>query len=514
MRRMTAIAVMLLVPLMLLGAAGRDGIFRAAMTTNPQSLDEGYSTTTATRQVSSYVYETLFTFAEDYSLIPQLADTYSISGNGLIYNIKIRQGIVFHNDKPLGAEDVKASLERFGATPLTGGRFKAVKSIDIVNPYEIKVTLDRPFLFLLELALPSRPVIMPKDIALKYMAGEIKPADVIGTGPYKLISWTPDVAVRLGKFDKYVEDGRYDKASGLGGKRTAQMAEVQLVPVPEAASRIAGLQTGDFDYAESLPVTSFDRLNTTAGVKPMIIKPRWSIVVEMNKAEWPVSDVRFRKALVYALDMEKVLKAVTTNKPEFYRIDPSLFTPEQAYFTTAGSLDIYNKQNLDKVKSLLKEVNYQGQKITYLVNKDFDWMYKACLSLSQQWQEAGINVELQFHDWTSQIKKAQSLKDWHLNQSGWSPRLDPSIVDSAFNSKSPTSSYNYNNPTMDALLEKIRQDVPLAQRKQTWATIQELVWTDLPMIKLGDYFELEAIRSTVKGYTPFYVIPRFWNVTN
>lgn len=487
-------------------------LLKAAMTTNPQSLDEGYSSTTATRQVSSYIYETLFTIGEDYGIIPQLADSYSVSSDNLVYTIKLRSGISFHNGQPLTADDAKASLERFMTTPLAGDRFKAVKSIEVVDSATLRISLSSDINLLTQLALPSRPVIMPKSIAEQHMKNEITPADVIGTGPYKLLNWTPDVAVKLVRFDGYVQDKRYDKPSGLGGLRTANFKEIDLLPVPEAAGRIAGLQTGEFDYAESIPVTSYGTLKQTAGITPIIIKPRWSIMVELNKSEFPTNNVSFRRALIYALDMKKVMEAVTAGNSDFYRTEPSLFTPEQAYYSEAGSAGVYNNPDPAKVKQLLEAANYQGQPVTYLVNKDFDWMYKACLSLAQQWQAAGINVQLEFHDWPSQIKKAQSLKNWQINQSGWSPRLDPSQVDSAFGSTS-IGSYGYNNPQMDSLLTQLRRGLPFDQRKQVWDRIQKLVWDDVPVIKVGDYFELEGVRSNVQNYHPFYVIPRFWNVT-
>ncbi|MDD3996920.1 MAG: ABC transporter substrate-binding protein, partial [Sphaerochaetaceae bacterium] len=178
----------------------------------------------------------------------------------------------------------------------------------------------------------------------------------------------------------------------------------------------------------------------------------------------------------------------------------------------AGSEGLYQSQDLNKVKELLAKAGYKGEPITYLVNKDFDWMFKACISLSEQWQAAGINVKLEFYDWASQIKKAQSLQGWHINQTGWSPRLDPAVVISSFKSGLVTS-YNYSNPKMDKLLDDIRIGNDFATRKSIWDQIQKLVWDDVVNIKIGDYFELEAISSKYDGFKSFYVIPRFWNVT-
>jgi len=491
--------------------AEKGGLLKAAMTTNPQSLDEYSSSATATRQVSVYVWETLFTIGEAYEVIPQLAESYTQSADRLVYTFKLRSGVKFHNGDTLAAEDVKASIERFLNSPLAGGRFKALKSIEAVDPLTVRMTLSEDINLLSQLALPSRPVIMPKEIAEKYMKSEVKPEDVIGTGPYKLLEWKPDVYVRMGKFADYVPDTRYKDYSGLGGKRVPLFDEIQFVPVPEAAARIAGLETGQFDFAEAIPVTSYDSISQKPGIKPIIMKPRWGIILELNQGEPPMDKVAFLRALVHALDMEKVMQAVTGGNKQFYRLDPGVFAREAAYFSEAGSKDIYNKKDLAKVKQLLAEVGYKGEPIIYLVNKDFEWMYKACLSLEQQWKEAGINVQLEFHDWPSQIKKAQTRKGWHINQTGWSPRLDPSQLEGPLHSSS-VGAYNYNSPKMDALLAELRKGLELKERQKLMEQVQQLIWDDVAVIKVGDYFELEAVSTKLPEYRPFYVIPRFWNM--
>lgn len=491
--------------------AAAGGVLKAAMTTNPQSLDEYSSSANATRQVSIYVYETLFTIGEAYETIPQLAESYTQSADRLVYTIKLRSGVKFHNGDTMDAADVKASIERFLNAPLAGGRFKALKSIEVVDPLTVRMTLTEDINLPAQLALPSRPVIMPKEIAEKYMKATLEAQDVIGTGPYRLLEWKPDVYVRMGKFADYVPDSRYKDYQGFGGKRIPLFDEIQFVPVTEAAARIAGLETGQFDFAEAIPVTSYESISQKPGIRPIIMKPRWNIMLELNQGEPPMDKVAFARALVYALDMEKVMQAVTGGNKQFYRLDPGVFAREAAYFSEAGSKDIYNKKDLAKVKQLLAEVGYKGEPIIYLVNKDFEWMYKACLSLEQQWKEAGINIQMEWFDWASQIKKAQTRKGWHINQTGWSPRLDPSQLEGPLHSSS-VGAYNYNNPKMDALLAELRKGLPLKDRQKLMDQVQQLIWEDVAVIKIGDYFELEAVSTKLPDYRPFYTIPRFWNM--
>jgi len=488
-----------------------DKEFRAAMTASPQSLDEGYSTNAHTRQVSPFIFETLFTFGEGFEVIPQLVDTYTMSEDGLEYVFTLRQGVKFHDGSDFTAEDVVASIERYKTTVQAGAKLNAVTGMEILSDYEVKFTLDSPIGLLPALAFPQRPVMMPKEVADRNMGTELKGEDVIGTGPYKLVEWVPDVHIKLERFEDYVVDERYDDASGLGGQRIAYFKTIFLLPVPESEARMAGLETGEFDYAESIPATSYDRITGNTDLQASIVIPRWSVALEFNHTNFPSSDVNFRKALAYALDMEKVLTAITAGNTDFYRLDPSIYTPEQFYFTEAGSADIYNKPDPAKVAELLTAANYNGEEVVYLCNKDFDFMYKACLSNAEQWQAAGINVVLEFSDWSSQISKAQSMEGWNINQTGLSPRLDPTQLNSSLSSTA-AGAYGYSSPDMDALLAEIALGGTNEDRKVIWEKIQAKIWEDVVVLKVGDVFELAALNSKYDGFRSFFVA-RFWNVT-
>jgi len=488
-----------------------DKEFRAAMTASPQSLDEGYSTNAHTRQVSPFIFETLFTFGEGFEVIPQMVDTYTMTDDGLEYVFTLRQGIRFHDGSDFTAEDVVASIDRYKTTVQAGKKLDAITAMDILGDYEVKFTLSTPIGLLPALAFPQRPVMMPKEVAERNMGTELKGEDVIGTGPYKLVEWVPDVHIKLERFDDYVVDERYEDASGLGGMRIAYFKTVFLLPVPEAEARMAGLETGEFDYAESIPATSYDRITGNPDLQASIVIPRWSVALEFNHKNVPTSDVNFRKALAYALDMEKVLTAITSGNKDFYRLDPSIYTPEQFYNTDAGSADIYNKPDSAKVAEYLAAANYNGEEVVYLCNKDFDFMYKACLSNAEQWQAAGINVVLEFSDWSSQISKAQSMEGWNINQTGLSPRLDPTQLNSSLSS-SAAGAYGYNNPDMDALLAEIALGGTNEDRKVIWEKIQAKIWEEVVVLKVGDIFELAALNNKYEGFRSFFVA-RFWNVT-
>lgn len=501
---------------LLLGTAlaqSSDDVLRAAMTTNPATMDAHLSTNTAVRQVAIYLHETLVTFDENYEVIAQLAEDWEVSEDRQTYTFTLRPGLTFHDGSELDAGDVKASVERYIEASQGGSRFGDLESIAVVDPLTVRFNLTSASPLLVNLAQPSPFLaIYPQEVIDEYGNEDIPPEAMVGLGPYRLEEWSPDVHTRLVRFEDYEPDERYETSTGFGGRRIAEFQEVRLIPVPEAASRVAGMETGEFDFIESVPITSVQRLEQTEGVDVAVLKPKWAIVAELNQGEAPMDDVRFRQALVKALDMEEVLRAASFAMEDFYRAQPSIFFPEQtAWYTEAGS-EIYNQQDLDEARRLLDEVGYNQEPIIYLANRDFDWMYKAALAASAQWQQVGINVQLEFMDWPSQIERATSLEGWHINQSGWSPRFDPTQTFSSLSCAS-VGSYNYCNPEMEELLGQVNQGLPQDERFAAWEGIQELVWEDVAIIRYGDFHEAEALGTDLVGYRPFYVTPRFWNVT-
>jgi peptide/nickel transport system substrate-binding protein len=489
------------------------GTINAAMTTNASTLDPMLSTTNASRQVSIYLFESLVTLDENYQPIGQLAESWDRSDDGLTYTFHLRPNIPFHNGDIVDADDVTASLKRLFTQSPAANRFKDVASVETVDPLTVKVTVSKDFPFIGNLAMPSPlAAVLPKEIVEAAGANEIRGDDLIGTGPYKLVNWQPDVAIEMAKFADYPTDTRYDGPTGFGGARTACADTVKLLPVTEEASRVAGLKTGDFDYAEAVSITAVPDLENDPNLKVEIVKPRWAIVLELDHRNPMVQKLPFRKALALAINPEQALMAASYGRPEYTRVQPSIFFPEQKGFYTEAGSEMYNHQDLAKVKDLLAEAGYNGEPVIYLTNQNYGWMFRASQAIAAQWRAAGINVETQLMDWPSQIKKAQSDSDWAVNQTGWSPRFDPFQVSTSYGCGN-VSAFGYCDDEMEKLDATINSGASPDERRAAWEKIQKKIWDDVVVIRIGDYFEPEATRTTLSGYVPFYTTPRFWDVS-
>src|SRR5712671_264116 len=128
-----------------------------------------------------------------------LAESYTVSKDGLTYTFKLRQGVKFHNDKEMTSDDVVASLTRWGKQSIYGkALFAQVAELRAVDPATVQMQLkEKSAIVLISLAVPNNfGAIYPKEIAEKF-APEVKVTEYVGTGPYKLAEWKPDQYIRM-----------------------------------------------------------------------------------------------------------------------------------------------------------------------------------------------------------------------------------------------------------------------------------------------------------------------------
>ena len=493
-------------------AQGSSDTLRAAMQTNPPSLDVMTTTAFATRQMAFYFFESLIAYDETFNIVPMLADSWEVNDDNTLYTFHLRENVPFHNGDVMTAEDVVASFERFIEVSPRKSRFAGVEQIEAVDDHTVAFHLAAPdATFLAAMASPlSYAAIMPAEIIGGKGVGDLNVGEMIGTGPYRLEDWQPDRFVHLVRFDDYAVDDDLEM-TGLAGAKIANFQEIFFVPVTEPGARVAGIQSGEYDYAEALPTTQYAQLEADPEIETFITRPGVWYVLEFNHAnEWSGNHT-FRQAIQAALDMEAVARAMTAGQEDFYRLQPSLFFNEQEQWWNEAGAEAYNQADIEKARDLLAESGYNGEEIILLTNRDYDAMYKGVLAVANQLEtKLGMNVSVNILDWPGQRAFEENEEGWHLTPTFYSLRFDPSDFESSFHSSAQRKFYS--NPEMDAALEKGAAGTTVEERKAAYEEVQRIFYEDIPGLKLADVFDLEAVRSDIEGFQTWYT-PRFWGVT-
>src|SRR5881628_3887030 len=264
----------------------RGGVLRIGNLGEPPSLDPHWGTQTITEVLANHVFEGLYALDEGYRPIPMLADGMpTVSKDGLTYGIKLRKGVKFHNGKEVTSDDVVASLLRWGKRSVYGkSLFAQVADFKATDTYAVEFKLkEKSAIVVISLAVPNNMgAIYPKEIAEKFPPDQ-RITEWVGTGPFKIAEWKPDQYIRMVRFEDYTR--LPGKQSGYGGAKIAYVDELRWIPVPEAASRAAQLESGDLDVADDLVADGYDRLKANANVQPVIVKPYYWLVAVFNKKE-------------------------------------------------------------------------------------------------------------------------------------------------------------------------------------------------------------------------------------
>ncbi len=481
------------------------GVLKAAMIGEPPTLDLHTTTATITQQITWHIYELLYTFDKNYNTIPHLVEGHTLTDKDRTYTFKLRRGVKFHNGKEMTSADVVASLNRW-ARIATQGKvvFKNVEAVDAKDLYTVVVFLKEPSAaFSMGLTRPSNgPAIYPKEVV--DAAGDQPIKEFIGTGPYRFVEHKPDRHVKLARFKDY--SARPEPPDGFGGKRVAYVDEILFIPVPDVAVRLAGVESGEYHFAQQIKQDQYDRIKSTPGIEAGIVKPTaWSTAV-LNHKQGLMTDKRIRQAFQAALDMEPIMAAGFGNKA-FYRVDPSLLFVEQPQWYSKAGAELYNQKNPAKAQKLLKEAGYTGQPVRWITTREYDFMYKNALVAKQQLEAAGFTIDLQVLDWATLVQRRGKPELFDVFSTGITFNPEP-----AFNVGVQCAWPGWwCQDEKDRWIDSLIREGELRRRKAIWDRVQTLFYEDVGRIKFGDYFELNVRRKELRGYTPQLEM-RFWNV--
>ncbi|EJL32695.1 ABC transporter substrate-binding protein [Brevibacillus sp. BC25] len=479
---------------------------RVALSVSPPSLDLVKTSTTVALQVGWHIFEPLVTLDKDYKPIPMLAKAFEVSKDGKEITFTLRVGITFHNGKALGVEDVIASLNRWKELSPNGKTALANATISSKDNDKIMITLEKPSGTLLtSLAFPQQgAMIMPKEVIEAATEEGIK--EYIGTGPFKFVEWKQDQYIHLEKYANY--QALSDPASGLGGKKEAMVDRIYFHTVPDAATRVAGLQSGEYDFADELPFDNYEQLKGDPNLVTVVSKPQKYVGMIFNKKKGLFANVTARQAVNAALDHEMIMMGISGN-PDFFRLDHSLMFVEQPWHSEAGK-EKYNQKNPELAKKLLAEAGYNGEPVTIITTKDYEYIYKSSIMVKDQLEKIGVKVNFEIYDWPTMVSKRSDETKWNIFFTGFPTYTNP-VQTLYLDSRNKWPGW-YDNPEMDALLDELRHTVTFDEQKVVFEKIQALFWEDLPIVKIGDLHGLAAHRNYVKGYQYFMDAP-FWNVS-
>ncbi len=495
--------------------AGTNKLLRYIPTADLSVLDPSWTTTQVSITHGYYVFDTLFAIDETQTPKPQMAEGYTVSDDGRTWDIKLREGLKFHDGEKVLARDAAASLNRWSARDVYGQTLAAfVDEFGTADDRTVRIKLKSPFPLLTDaLAKPNGmlPVVMPERLAKTDPSKQV--SEMVGSGPYRFLKneFVPGSSSAYEKFQAYVP--RNEPPSWASGGKVAHIERIEWKIINDASTASAALQTGEVDWWEQVQPDLLPLLRKN----PDLTVTNFNTVgffgtMRFNHLHPPFNNAAIRRAVRLGMNQENYMSAVTGNDPSIYRACKALFPCGSPYGEELGTMQMTG--DLQAARVALKAAGYAGEKVVILNPADIPTIGPFGHVTFDYLKALGMNVDLQEMDWNTlaQWRTKTEPPDkggWSIFHNWW---LGTSIVNPAISNvvrglgaKGWAGSFTHEK--IEALTaEWIIAPTP-AERLRLARVIQQEAIDAVPAVILGRFFILTAhrkgLRGLLQGTAPF-----------
>jgi peptide/nickel transport system substrate-binding protein len=481
-------------------------------------LDPIWTTGYVVRNHGYMVFDTLFATDANFQIQPQMAEAADTASDGLTCSIRLREGLRFHDNAPVRAQDCVASIRRWAARDGLGQALMAATAeLAAVDDRTLRFRLKAPFPLLVPaLGKLSGPVpfMMPERLALTDPNTQIREA--IGSGPFRFLAgeWVQGSRAAYARFEGYVP--RPEPVSGLAGGKRVNVDRVEWLTIPDSSTAMAALQTGAADWIENAPVDLLAVVANKPEIKVDALDPLGQpMILRFNHLQPPFDNVLARRAILAAVQQQPYLDA-SVGDPRFYRSCKSFFPCGTPMSSGAGSDAMLG--DVAAGKRMLAESGYRGGKVVLLAATDNPVLNALSAVTVDLLKRMDVNVELVATEWAALLQRRASQEP--VEKGGWS--LFHTTAASV-EYMSPAAHLGLRSdgrgawagwPT-DPAMEALRRDWMAASdddaRKRIGAAIEQQAFSHVPYVPLGQFIQPTAYRSNVTDIVRSSV-PVAWNL--
>lgn len=436
-----------------------------------------------TREVLFNVYEGLVKPDTDGTILPAIAEKYEISDTGDVFTFTLRQGVKFHNDAPVTAADVVYSLSR--AAGLDTGKpvlegFNAVKSVEATDDKTVVVTLTEPNIEFLAMFTAA---IIPE--------GNDPAADVIGTGPFKFASRTPQESIVIEKFADYWGTPAY-------------VDSVTYKIIENGETLVMSLKSGALDLVAHLTSAQANEL----GDGFTLVQGTMNLVqaVYLNNKVAPFDNVKVRQALSYAIDRQTIMDILADGGGA--AVGSSMYPSFEKYFMPE-LVDTYS-YDPEKAKSLLAEAGYpDGFEMDITVPSNYLPHMDTADVVAEQLKAVGVKVNIKLVDWETWVNDTYLGREYQSTIVGVdAANLTARAMLERFTSDAGNNFTNFSNEEYDKTFAEAVASTDEAQQTQLYKKLLTILADNAANLYIQDLCDIVAMGNGVQGYEfyPIYVM--------
>ena len=454
-------------------------------------------------EICGMIFNGLAKYDKDIKLTGDLAESWEIKDAGLTIIFHLRKGVYWQDGTPFTAQDVEFTYQKLidplVRTPYSGD-FKEVKSLEVLDPYTVKVAYQEPF----SPGLSSWGIgIMPQHLLEKEDLNTAKfSRNPIGTGPYKFKIWKSQERIELAGNKNYFEKAPY-------------ISRYIYRIIPDESTLFLELQAQGLDYSGLSPLQYQKQTNTPffkENYRKFRLESFGYTYLGYNLSHILFQDKRVRQALNYAVDKNEIIKTVLLGLgkvctgpfvPESWaynqQVKEAEFSPIRAreILSECGWADHNNDGILDK--------DGRSFEFTILTNQGNLERQRAAEIIQARLKDIGIKVKIRVVEWSVFLTEFIDKRRFEAVLLGWSLGREPDCYDIWHSSKTKEGEFNfvgYVNPEIDRLLEEGRRTFDQAKRKEAYARIHQILYQEQPYMFLYIPDSLTAVSSRFQGIKP------------
>ncbi len=471
---------------------------------DPSNLDPAMITDVTGGSIAAKLFNGLVRIGPGLKIIPDMAQSWDVSKDGLSYTFRLKKGVKFSNGREVTADDFRYSFERLlnketaspntwvlerlkGAKEFSEGRAAGIEGIEVVNPYTLRLTLSKPFSPFLDLLAMTAAYVVPKELAGDRFAFGAHP---VGTGPYVLQKWASGQEVVLLARDDYF-DG-HPKVKGI----------VYRI-IPEDLTAVVEFELGNLDVI-SVPASMYSQFRAD---------PKWkgntasidginTYYLGLNCSRPPFNNKKLREAVSCAIDRKKILRTFMEGRGTLASgpVPPALrdWPRPKGY-----------PYNPEKARQLLKEAGYKnGLTVSFYITAQEEVADMAEI-IQSYLSQVGIHARIKQLEWNAYREALNNGESDIFWISWWADYPDPEnflypLFDSA--NKGPAGNRTfYENPRVDRLIAQGQSARDTAERDRYYQRAEQIIVDDAPWVPFWHRKDIMLRQPYVKNYTIYPV---------
>jgi peptide/nickel transport system substrate-binding protein len=357
----------------------------------------------------------LVNITPDGKFVPDAAESWQVSPDGLLYTFKLRKNVLFHDGTRVDAAAVKFSIDRIMDPATKSGMrtfYESVHSVEVLDPQTVQVRLKHPYAFMLHMLAGYRTglVLYSPTATQKYTLEDRKagkPEAIPGCGPFRLVEWVKGSHLVMDRFDKYFEPG------------LPLLDRVVIKVIKDPVTQMAAFKAGEIDFIADFSADHVETLRaqnpraqimTGKETTPMVAMMKVTVPADgkpMSKDRGPhpiFNDIRVRKAVgCYGLDRKEIVRIAFKGQatPWLGIIPPG----------TLDSVDVTHMCPYDpaRAKALLAEAGYGPQKpLTFelMTNTEKSVFNVIATVIKEQMARIGVTANIRLTDKVSWMNVA------------------------------------------------------------------------------------------------------------